>query len=140
MKKSSISNKTPQFLIMNSSVNKVILIGNLGDEVKIHYFNPTNILARFRLATSEAYLNKEGEKIVQTEWHTIVVKNKLAEVCEKYLQKGDKVYVEGKLKTRKWEEAGTIKYNTEIMTDKIQFLSVKKTINLNQVEDTAHNE
>jgi single-strand DNA-binding protein len=127
---------------MSNSVNKVILIGNLGDEVKIHYFNPTNVLARFHLATSDYYLNNEGEKIIQTEWHTIVVKNKLAEVCEKYLQKGDKIYVEGKLKTRKWDDAGIIKYNTEIIVDRIQFLFVKKTINLNpnQAEYTAPNQ
>ena len=111
---------------MSGTVNKVILVGNLGDGVKIHYFDPKNVLARFRLATSESYVNKEGEKIVQTEWHTVVAKNKLAEICEKYLHKGDKVYVEGKLKTRKWDDAGVIKYNTEIIADNIQFLSLKK--------------
>lgn len=129
---------------MSGTVNKVILIGNLGDGVKIHYFDPKNVLARFRIATSESYVNKEGEKIVQTEWHTVVVKNKLAEICEKNLHKGDKVYVEGKLKTRKWNDEGIIKYNTEIIADNIQFLSPKKENNLinspHYQEDIKNNE
>lgn len=121
---------------MSGSVNKVILMGNLGDVVKIHYFDTKNVLARFSLATSDFYINKAGEKVVQTEWHNIVVKNKLAEVCEKYLSKGDKIYLEGKLKTRKWEDAGTTKYTTEIIADNVQFLSLKKELSTN---NSTHN-
>ena len=85
---------------MAGTINKVILIGNLGDDVKMHYFEGGNSIGRFPIATSESYTNKQtGEKVINTDWHNIVVRNKLAEICEKYLSKGDKVYVEGKLKT-----------------------------------------
>ena len=87
---------------MAGTINKVILIGNLGDEVKMHYFDDQNCVGRFPIATSETYTNKSGEKITNTDWHNIVVRNGLAKVCEKYLTKGDKIYVEGKLKNRQW--------------------------------------
>ena len=80
---------------MASTVNKVILIGNLGDDIKMHYFEGGNSIGRFPIATSESYTSKQtGEKVTTTDWHNIVVRNKLAEICEKYLTKGDKVYVE----------------------------------------------
>ncbi len=79
---------------MNGTLNKVILIGHLGDEVKMHYFEGGNCIGRFPLATNEVYINKTtGEKITSTEWHNIVVRNKAAEICEKYLSKGDKIYI-----------------------------------------------
>ena len=85
---------------MSGSLNKVMLIGNLGDDVKMVNFDDGGCLGRFPIATNESYNNKQtGEKVVNTEWHNIVVKNKAAEICAKYLKKGDKVYVEGKLKT-----------------------------------------
>ena len=77
---------------MNGTVNKVILIGHLGDDVKMHYFDGGNCIARFPLATNEVYINKQtNEKITSTEWHNLVVRNKAAEICEKYLSKGDKI-------------------------------------------------
>ena len=81
---------------MAGTLNKVMLIGHLGDEVKVHYFEGGNAIGRFPIATNETYTNKEtGEKISNTEWHNIVVRNRLAEICEKYLTKGDKIYCEG---------------------------------------------
>lgn len=111
---------------MAGTLNKVMLIGHLGDNVKIHYFDGGNCIARFPLATNETYTNKTtGEKTTTTEWHNIVVKNKLAEICEKYLNKGDKVYCEGRIKTREWELEGVKKYTTEIHVFDMNFLSSK---------------
>lgn len=112
---------------MNGTMNKVILIGNLGDEVKMHQFDEVNSIGRFPIATSESYTSKEtGEKVTQTEWHNIVVRNKLAEICGKYLKKGDKVYVEGKLKTRKWQDnTNQDRYTTEIIANEVVFLNTK---------------
>ena len=112
---------------MSGTLNKVMLIGHLGDEVKMHYFDGGNCLGRFPIATNETYTNKQtGEKVTNTEWHNIVVRNKAAEVCEKYLSKGDKVYVEGRLKTRQWQgEDGTTRYTTEIHVQEFTFLSTK---------------
>ena len=112
---------------MAGTVNKVILIGHLGDEVKMHYFEGGNSIGRFPIATHESYTNKQtGEKVTTTDWHNIVVKNKLAEICEKYLTKGDKVYCEGKLKNRQWEQDGQKRYSTEVHITEMTFLSTKK--------------
>jgi single-strand DNA-binding protein len=114
---------------MASTVNKVILIGNLGDTVKMHYFDGGNSIGRFAIATSENYTSKQtGEKITNTDWHNIVVKNKLAEICEKYLSKGDKVYVEGKLKNKQWEQDGVKRYSTEVHVNEMTFLTTKKSL------------
>tara|TARA_B110000971_G_scaffold150448_1_gene153661 strand:+ start:1604 stop:2038 length:435 start_codon:yes stop_codon:yes gene_type:complete len=112
---------------MAGTINKVILIGNLGDDVKMHYFDDKNSVGRFPIATSESYTNKStGEKVTTTDWHNIVVRNKLAEICEKYLSKGDKVYVEGKLKNRQWEQDGVKRYSTEIQVNEMTMLTTKK--------------
>lgn len=113
---------------MAGTLNKVMLIGHLGDEVKMHYFDGGNALGRFPIATNETYINKQNnEKVTTTEWHNIVVKNKLAQLCEQYLTKGDKVYVEGKIKTRQWDgQDGSKHYSTEIHATEITFLSDKK--------------
>lgn len=115
-------------IIMSGTLNKVMLIGHLGDEVKMHYFEGGGCVGRFPLATNETYLNKQSnERITNTEWHNIVVRNKGAEICEKYLSKGDKVYIEGRLKTRKWQdEKGNDRYSTEIQCNDFTFLSTKK--------------
>jgi single-strand DNA-binding protein len=114
---------------MASTVNKVILIGNLGDAVKMHYFDGGNSIGRFAIATSENYTSKQtGEKITNTDWHNIVVRNKLAEICEKYLSKGDKVYVEGKLKNKQWEQDGVKRYSTEVHVNEMTFLTTKKSL------------
>jgi single-strand DNA-binding protein len=103
------------------------LIGHTGDEVKMHYFEGGNSIGRFPLATNETYTNRTtGERVNNTEWHNIVVRNKAAEVCEKYLKKGDKVYIEGRLKTRKWQdEKGLDRYSTEIQCTEFTFLTPK---------------
>ncbi len=113
---------------MLGTLNKVILIGHLGDEVKMHYFEGGNCIGRFSIATNETYVNKTtGEKVTSTEWHNIVVRNKAAELCEKYLSKGDKIYIEGKIRTRHWQtEDGNTKHTTEIQATEFIFLSLKK--------------
>lgn len=112
---------------MSGTVNKVMLIGHLGDEVKVHYFEGGGCIGRFPLATNETYTNKQtGEKVTNTDWHNIVVRNKAAEICEKYLSKGDKVYVEGRLKNRQWQgEDGNTRYTTEVHVQDFTFLSNK---------------
>ena len=112
---------------MSGSLNKVMLIGNLGDDIKMHHFEDGGCIGRFPIATNENYTNKQtGEKVINTEWHNIIVRNKAAEICNKYLKKGDKVYVEGKLKTRKWQgEDGIQRYSTEVHVNEFNFLNNK---------------
>ncbi|WP_297705519.1 single-stranded DNA-binding protein [uncultured Eudoraea sp.] len=123
---------------MSGTLNKVMLIGHLGDEVKMHYFDGGNCIGRFPVATNESYTNKQtGEKVINTEWHNIVVRNKAAEICEKYLSKGDKIYVEGRLKTRQWQgEDGNNRYTTEIHVQDFTFLSTKKESTANVSANT----
>ena len=113
---------------MSGTLNKVMLIGHLGDDVKIRHFDGGGCIARFPLATNETYTNKStNEKVTNTDWHNIVVRNKAAEICEKYLAKGDKVYVEGRIKTRKSQaEDGQDRYTTEVNVDEFTFLSRKR--------------
>jgi len=112
---------------MSGTLNKVMLIGHLGDEVKMHHFEGGGCIGRFPLATNETYTNKStGEKVSSTEWHNIVVRNKAAELCQKYLSKGDKVYIEGKIKSRKWtDDSGKERYMNEINADVFTFLNNK---------------
>lgn len=112
---------------MTGTLNKVMLIGHTGDDVKMHYFEGGGSVGRFPLATNEVYTNKtSGERVSNTEWHNIVVRNKAAEICEKYLKKGDKVYIEGRIKTRKWQdEKGNERYSTEIQCTDFTFLTPK---------------
>jgi single-strand DNA-binding protein len=112
---------------MSGTLNKVMLIGHLGDDVKLRYFEDGGCIGRFPLATNETYTNKQsGERVSQTEWHNILVRNKAAETCEKFLKKGDKLFVEGRIKTRKWQgEDGNPRYSTEIHVDEFTFLSNK---------------
>ena len=115
-----------------AGINKVILVGNLGKDPEVKYLDSGVAVANFSLATTESYKNKEGERVNQTEWHNIVVRNKLAEICEKYLSKGDKVYCEGRIKTRQWEQDGQKRYTTEIHVNNMTFLSTKnETSNTN---------
>jgi single-strand DNA-binding protein len=129
---------------MNGTLNKVMLIGHLGDDVKMHYFDGGNCIGRFSLATNEVYLNKTtNEKITSTEWHNLVVRNKAAEICEKYLSKGDKIYVEGRIKSRQWQtEEGVVKHAIEIQVTEFTFLSTKKNSDehkQNQSQEFAKN-
>ncbi|WP_272023747.1 single-stranded DNA-binding protein [Olleya namhaensis] len=113
---------------MSGTLNKVMLIGHLGDEVKMHYFEGGGCVGRFPLATNETYVSKQtNERVTNTDWHNIVVRNKAAEICEKYLTKGDKVYVEGRIKNRKWQDdSGNERYSTEIQVSDFTFLSTKR--------------
>ena len=124
---------------MSGTLNKVMLIGNLGDEVKMHYFEGGGCVGRFPIATSETYTSKQtNERITNTEWHNIIVRNKGAEICEKYLSKGDKVYIEGRLKTRKWtDDKGNDRYSTEIQCTDFTFLSTKKESGNNATNSPA---
>lgn len=112
---------------MNGTLNKVMLIGHTGDEIKMHYFDGGGCIGRFPLATNDSYTNKStGERIENTEWHNIVMRNKMAEACEKYLKKGDKIYIEGRIKNRKWQDdSGNDRYSTEIQCIDFNFLTPK---------------
>ena len=122
---------------MSGTLNKVMLIGHLGDEVKMHYFEGGGCIGRFPLATNETYTNKQtNERVTNTEWHNVVVRNKAAEIFEKYVSKGDKVYVEGRIKTRKWQDdSGNDRYSTEIQCTEFTFLTTK-----NENVNTASNQ
>lgn len=98
---------------MSGYLNKVILIGNLGADPEYKTLDNNATVARLRLATTETY-QKDGQKVDNTEWHTVNLWRNLADTAHKYLKKGDKVYIEGKLKTRSWEEQGQKRYSTEI--------------------------
>ncbi len=107
-----------------SGVNRVILIGNLGKDPEVRHLESGVAVASFSLATSENYKDrKTGERKTITEWHNIVLWRGLAEVAEKYLHKGSKVYIEGKLRTRNWEDSeGNIRYQTEVIADNMVML------------------
>ncbi len=106
------------------SLNKVMLIGNVGTEIKPHYFEGGGSVANFSIATNESYVNKStNQRVVNTEWHNVVVYNKLAEIFEKYVNVGDKLYIEGRLRTRKWQDdKGQDRYTTEIVATEFTFL------------------
>lgn len=110
---------------MAGSVNKVILIGNLGKDPEVRHLENGAVVANFSLATSEVYTDRStGEKKESTDWHDIVLWRGLAEVSEKYLKKGYKVYVEGKLKKRSWQDKdGNTRYTTEVVADEMTILS-----------------
>lgn len=109
---------------MARGINKVILIGNLGTDPEVRYMPNGNAVANFTLATSESWTDKQtNEKKEATEWHRVVVYQRLAEIVGEYTRKGSKVYVEGKLKTRKWQDQqGVERYTTEIIADTVQML------------------
>ena len=110
---------------MSGTVNKVILIGNLGKDPEIRHFENGGVLASFPLATSETYTDRQtGEKKEHTDWHDVVLWRGLAEVAEKYLHKGDKIYVEGKLKKRSYQDReGLTRYAVEIVGEELTMLS-----------------
>ena len=110
-----------------AGVNKVILVGNLGKDPEVRYLEGGIAVARFSLATSESYKDKSGNKVEQTEWHNIVLWRGLAEIAEKYLKKGMQIYVEGRLRTRAWEDKDKNKrYTTEIVGDNMTMLGRKE--------------
>ncbi len=106
-----------------AGVNKVILIGNLGANPEVKYLSSGTQVANFRMATSENRVNRSGEKTTVTEWHKIVAFGRLAEICGEYLNKGKQVYIEGRLRTRSWEDKdGNKRWTTEIMATQMQML------------------
>ncbi len=108
-------------------VNKVILIGNVGADPDVRYLDGGVAVTRFSLATTEVYNNKNGERVSQTEWHNIVLWRNLAQVAEKYVKKGMTLYIEGRLRTRTWDDQnGNKRYTTEIYGDTMQMLSRKQ--------------
>lgn len=107
-----------------ASVNKVIILGRLGNQPELRYTTSNRAVTELRVATNERWTDKEGNKQEKTEWHTVVVWGRQAENCERYLGKGREVYVEGRLETRNWEDqTGQKRYKTEIIANTVQFLS-----------------
>ena len=109
-----------------ASLNKVMLIGNLGKDPEVRYTQSGTAVASFSLATSERFKNKNGEWEDKTEWHNVTLWGRLAEIAGEYLAKGKTVYIEGRLQTRKWQDKdGRDRYTTEIVGDRMQMLSGK---------------
>lgn len=108
------------------SVNKVILLGNLGHSPEIKYLPSGTPVCSFSIATGEKYTNKSGQEVNNIEWTNIVVFEKLAEIANQYLKKGSKVYIEGRLKTDSYEKDGVKKYNTKVIANDIVFLDKKE--------------
>jgi single-strand DNA-binding protein len=105
------------------SVNKVILVGNVGKDPEVRYLEKGVAVAKFPLATSETYKGKDGEKVTATEWHNVVLWRGLAETVEKYVKKGSQLYIEGKIRTRSYDDKdGNKRYVTEIVADLMQML------------------
>ena len=114
-----------------AGVNKVILVGNLGKDPEVRHLEGGAVVANFPLATSESYKDRSGNRVDQTEWHNVVVWRGLAEVAEKYLKKGNQVYVEGKIRTRSWDDKDGVKrYTTEIVADQMTMLGKKDENNM----------
>jgi len=109
-----------------SGVNKVILVGHVGKDPEVRYLEGGVAVARFSLATSESYKNKNGEKVEQTEWHNVTVWRQLAEIVDKYVKKGQLLYIEGKIRTRSVGEEGNKKYFTDIIADQMTMLGGKR--------------
>lgn len=105
------------------SVNKAILVGYVGNDPEVRYLDSGTPVANFSIATSENYTNRAGEKVSQTEWHNVVLWRSLAEVAEKYVKKGTQVYIEGRIRTRSWDDRdGNKRYTTEIVADNMQLM------------------
>jgi single-strand DNA-binding protein len=108
------------------SVNKVILVGNVGRDPETRHLDKGVAVSNFSLATTESYIAKTGEKVSNTEWHNIVAWRGLAEVVEKYVKKGSQLYIDGRLRTRMYEKDGVKHYTTEIYADTIQLLGKRE--------------
>lgn len=113
---------------MARGVNKVILVGNLGNDPEVRYSGQGAAIANLSIATSESWKDKNtGEQQERTEWHRVVMFNRLGEIAGEYLRKGSKVYIEGKLQTRKWQDqSGADRYTTEIVANEMQMLDRKQ--------------
>jgi single-strand DNA-binding protein len=113
---------------MAGSVNKVILVGNLGADPEVRFTPGGQTVCNFRMATTESWNDKGGQKQERTEWHRIVVWGKLAELCGEYLKKGRQAYVEGKLQTREFEHQGQKKHTTEIIASQVVFIGARSEV------------
>ncbi|MBN2521378.1 MAG: single-stranded DNA-binding protein [Bacteroidales bacterium] len=125
------------------SINKVILVGNVGKDPEVRYLDSGVAVAKFPFATSETYRNKNNEKVTNTEWHNIVLWRALAELAEKYIKKGSQLYIEGRIRTRSYDDKeGNKRYITEIYGDNVRLLgrksetSTEETNSSSQVEET----
>ncbi len=117
------------------SVNKVILVGNVGRDPEVRYLENGVAVAKFPLATSDNYKNKNGERVSNTEWHNIVAWRGLAEIAEKYVKKGNQLFIEGKLVSRSWDDKeGNKRYITEVIVSNMQMLDKR-----NQSSDNSNN-
>jgi single-strand DNA-binding protein len=109
-----------------ASVNKVILVGNLGRDPEVRFMPNSDAVCNFSIATTDSWKDKQGVKQERTEWHNIVMYRKLAEIAGEYLKQGSAVYVEGRLQTRKWQtKEGQDRYTTEIIADQMQMLGAR---------------
>lgn len=127
---------------MAGSLNKVMLIGNLGKDPEKVSFDNGGMIVKFPIATAESYRNRDGAEVERTEWHNIVVGRKgLAEVCEKYLRKGHKIFVEGQIRTRSWDDnTGNKRYITEIYVNEMTMLGGRDSGDSNQQTEAATNQ
>lgn len=121
------------------AINKAILIGNLGAKPEVRYVSQDRPVATFNLATTETYKNKEGQRVDSTEWHSIEMWDGLARIADQYLDKGSKVYIEGKIKTDKWEdkETGQPKSRTKILALNMTMLSPRNETNQSSSSESA---
>lgn len=121
------------------AVNKIILVGNVGKDPEVRYLENGVAVAKFPLATSENYKNKNGERVSNTEWHNIVAWRGLAEIAEKYVKKGNQLFIEGKLASRSWDDKeGNKRYITEVIVSNMQMLD-KKSKPTEQSSDSVDN-
>jgi single-strand DNA-binding protein len=117
-----------------AGVNKVILVGNLGKDPEVRHLDNGRAVANFSIATSESYKNKAGERVTNTEWHNVVLWTPLAEIAERYLKKGNQVYIEGKLTTRSWDDQeGNKRYTTEVVGREMTLLGSRADNENNQM-------
>lgn len=120
-------------------INKVILVGNLGADPEVRKTNSQQTFTQFSLATSESWVNRDGERQEKTEWHRIVVWGKLAETCAKHLSKGRQVFIEGRVQTRSWEsEQGGKRFTTEIIANQVLFLGGRGA-SADRGDEVSHN-
>ncbi|MBL6875940.1 MAG: single-stranded DNA-binding protein [Chitinophagales bacterium] len=117
-------------------INKVTLVGRLGKDPEVRHFDNNSSVCNFTIATSESYTDKEGQRVEQTEWHNLAIWRKgLVDVAEKYLKKGHLLYVEGKLRTRSWDDKdGNKKYTTEVVVDSFKMLEKRESSSNNPGE------
>lgn len=118
-----------------ASLNKVLLIGNLGRDPETRHMPSGGAVCNFSIATTDRWTDKDGQGQEKTEWHNITAYNKLAEICGQYLKKGSSIYVEGKLQTRQWEKDGVTRYTTEVIVSAMQMLGGKR-----QEDNCGHQE